>query len=62
MLWVGATTDMVIAMLGHPDDTDERVLKTKTKTTLKYASTGANRYALRVFVEEDVVVGWEDKR
>jgi hypothetical protein len=61
-IWVGATADMVIEALGAPADTDERVLKTKTKHVYKYWPTGPNRYAYRVTLEDGVVVGWDDKR
>ena len=61
-LWVGATAEMVVEMLGDPIDVEETVMRTKTKRTLKYARTGANRYGLRVFVDDGIVVGWEDKR
>jgi hypothetical protein len=60
-LWVGCTTEMLFEMLGVPPAMDERVLKTKTKRTYKYRPAGINRYALRVFVEDDVVTGWADK-
>lgn len=61
-LWLGGcTTDMAMEILGAPAAVDEKVLKTKVKRTLKYYPTGANRYALRVFVEDGEVVGWEDK-
>ena len=53
---------MVVEMLGDPIDVEETVMRTKTKRTLKYARTGANRYGLRVFVDDGIVVGWEDKR
>ena len=60
-LWVGCTVDMMIEILGHAAGVDEKVLKTKTNYTYKYKPTGANRYALRVYVTDDEVTGWEDK-
>jgi hypothetical protein len=60
-LWLGCTTDMMLEILGQPLAVDEKVLKTKTKHTYKYRPTGVNRYALRVFVENSQVIGWEDK-
>ncbi len=59
--WVGCEYGMLIDMLGPPVDIDERVLKTKTKHTYKYRPTGANRYALRVYLDDGIVTGWEDK-
>lgn len=61
-LWVGAPSDAVSAMFGPPIDVDERVMKTRRTLTLKYFPKGADRYGLRVFVEDGVVAGWEDKR
>lgn len=60
-LWIGAPLDAVIEMFGPPLDVDEKVLKTKTKRTYKYKSLGKNRYALRIYIEQDEVTGWEDK-
>jgi hypothetical protein len=60
-LWQGCTTAMLKEILGEPHDIDTKILKTKSKYTYKYRPTGANGYGLRVFVEEDEVVGWEDK-
>jgi hypothetical protein len=61
-IWQGQTSDMLVAVLGRPDDIDEKVLKTKAKYTYKYAPAGVRRYGLRVMIEDGVVVGWEDKR
>ncbi len=61
-LWVGATSEMVMAMLGPPSRLEERILKTKTKTVYKYFQTGLNRFALRVTLDDGVVVKWDDKR
>jgi hypothetical protein len=60
-IWVGQTEKMLIESRGKPEDMDYKVLKTKIKSTLKYGWLGANRYRLRVFLDDDVVVGWEDK-
>lgn len=48
--------------IGVPDDVDQRVSKTKTVDTWKYEHAGGNRYGLRVFVEDGLVTGWDDKR
>jgi flagellar biosynthesis GTPase FlhF len=60
-IWVGMTVDMLGESRGKPFDVDEKVLKTKTKHVYKYKPTGANRYALRVTLDDGEVVGWEDK-
>jgi hypothetical protein len=59
--WQGQTQEQLIDSLGRPLDIDERVLKTKTKEIWKYNKTGANRYGLRVILENGVVVGWNQK-
>lgn len=59
--WIGCTLPMVVEMLGQPVSVDETVLRTKTKLTYKYRQFGQNRFGLRVFVENDVVAGWEEK-
>ncbi|HMI85675.1 MAG TPA: hypothetical protein VK550_16370 [Polyangiaceae bacterium] len=61
-LWVGAPYAAVKAMFGDPLDVDEKVMKTRRTLTLKYFPKGTDRYGLRVFIEDDAVAGWEDKR
>lgn len=59
--WVGQTSEMLIEALGRPADVEERVLKTKRKHVYKYQPTGANRYALRITLDDGIVVGWDQK-
>lgn len=59
--WEGQTTEMLRDSLGTPDDRDETILKTKTKSTWKYGHKHSNQYRLRIFIENDRVVGWEKK-
>lgn len=61
-MWQGMTTEMLVESMGPPVDRDEVVMKTKVKRTFKYRHQGANRFGLRIFLEGDEVVGWEDKR
>lgn len=61
-IWEGATREMIQESLGDPVDTDEKVMKGKTRHTLKYDRTGRNKFGLRVTLENDVCVGWDDKR
>jgi hypothetical protein len=42
-------------------DIDETVLKKNSRQTWKYGQTGVNRFALRINVENGVVVGWAEK-
>lgn len=60
--WVGMTAEQLLDSRGKPADIDEKVLKTKTKQTWKYQPTGVNRYALRIHLDDQVVIGWDDKR
>jgi hypothetical protein len=60
-IWLGQTEEMLIAARGQPEDRDYKVLQTKIKSTFKYHWKGANRYRLRVFLDDGIVVGWEDK-
>jgi hypothetical protein len=59
--WQGQTTEQLMDSLGRPADIDEKVFKTKTKQTWKYSPTGKNRFALRITVENGLVVGWDQK-
>lgn len=60
-VWQGQSAAQLRDALGNPADTDEKVMKTKRREVWKYGQTGRNRYALRVTLEQDVVVGWDEK-
>ena len=60
--WVGMTAEQLLDSRGKPVGIDEKVLKSKTKQTWKYQPTGVNRYALRIHLDNEIVVGWDDKR
>jgi hypothetical protein len=53
---------MLMAMLGPPAETNEQILKTKTKNVYKYFPTSPNRFNLRITLDDGVVVKWDDKR
>lgn len=59
--WPGQSSGQLRDSLGEPVDTDEKVLKTKTKVIWKYHHRGGNRYGLRITVENGLVVGWDEK-
>jgi uncharacterized membrane protein len=59
--WVGQTKEELIDALGNPKDISEKILKTKKKEIYKYDKTGNNRYALKITLENDIVVGWDKK-
>ena len=60
-IWRGQTAEQVVDALGSPLSVDTKVLKTKSKEIWKYDHRGANRYALRVTIENGIVVGWDQK-
>lgn len=59
--WQGQTSAQLHDSLGAPADIDEKVLKTKKKEVWKYNPQGGNRYGLRITLDNDVVVGWDQK-
>lgn len=59
--WQGQTEEQLNDALGAPLVIDRKVLKAKTKEIWKYNSQGANRYGLRITVENGYVVGWDKK-
>lgn len=61
IIWVGQTAEQLTDSLGHPVATDRKLLKTKTRDVWKYRHQGANRYGLRITVENGQVSGWESK-
>ncbi len=60
-LWQGELAEQVKESLGTPEDIDQKVLKTKKKEIWKYGHEGGNRYRLRVTLENDIVVGWDQR-
>ncbi|PCR94503.1 hypothetical protein CP336_21685 [Pseudomonas fluorescens] len=60
-VWIGQTSEQLIDSLGQPAATDHKFLKTKTRDIWKYRHRGANRYGLRITVENGQVTGWDSK-
>lgn len=60
-VWVGETEEQLQDSLGHPEDVDQKVLKTKKREVWKYYRVGANRFRFRITLENGIVVGWEHK-
>jgi hypothetical protein len=60
-VWQGMTRDQLRDAWGEPEDRDEQVLKTKTKEVWKYGRTSRTRFAQKVFIEDEVVTGWESR-
>ena len=63
-IWEGMTREQLIDSWGRPVEVDERVLKSKVALVYKYGRTGKNAFRERVKLDDDVVVGWDqrDKR
>ena len=61
ILWQGETAEQLRESLGTPADTDQKVLKTKTKEIWKYRPTARNRFGLKVTLDDGIVTGWEQK-
>jgi hypothetical protein len=59
--WQGQTQEQLLESLGAPEAVDNNVLRTKIKEVWKYHPRGANRYALRITVENGHVSGWDNK-
>lgn len=59
--WVGQTAEQLIDSLGNPVDIEQKILKTKKKEVWKYSHQGGNRYSLRITLDNDHVVGWDQK-
>jgi hypothetical protein len=60
-LWQGQSEEQLRDSIGTPVAVDRKVLRTKTKEIWKYQQQGANRFGLRVTVEDGYVVGWDKK-
>ncbi|MHA6614117.1 DUF2845 domain-containing protein [Photobacterium damselae] len=58
---VGQTAEQLIDSLGNPVDIEQKILKTKKKEVWKYSHQGGNRYSLRITLDNDHVVGWDQK-
>jgi hypothetical protein len=61
MFWQGQTPEQLVDSIGNPVDVDRKVMKTKSREVWKYNETGKGRFALRITLEDDVVVGWDKK-
>ena len=59
--WQGQSEEQLRDSLGPPADIDNKVLKTKTRDVWKYHHQGANRFGLRITVENGCVTGWDKK-
>ena len=61
LVWQGMSEDQLIDSWGAPVAGDQKIYKTKVSETFKYNQTSRNRFGSRVWVENGIVVGWEQK-
>lgn len=61
LVWQGETEEQLRDSLGAPMDIDTQVMKSKSREIWKYRQTSANRYALKITLENGVVVGWDSR-
>jgi len=59
--WQGQSTEQLTDSIGQPIAIDKQVLKTKTKEIWKYRQVRKGQFALKINVENGVVVGWDKK-
>ena len=59
VVWQGETREQLLDSLGEALDVDQKVLKTKTKEVWKYRRIGANRFGLKITLDDGVVTAWE---
>ena len=57
----GQTRSSLIEDFGRPEKVDVTVTAKGRKEVLKFFATGANRFRLKVTVENGVVTGWQSK-
>jgi hypothetical protein len=60
-IWQGQTEDQLVDTLGRPLEVDRKILKTMRREIWKYKQTSAQRFGLRITVENGYVMGWDHK-
>ena len=59
--WQGQTAEQLTDSIGSPVRVDNKVMATRRREVWKYNSIGHRRYALRITLDDDVVIGWDQK-
>ncbi len=59
--WQGQTSGQLRDALGNPAQVDTNLLKTRKREIWKYRQRGVNRFGLRITLDDDIVVGWDEK-
>jgi len=60
-IWETMTSEQLYDSVGQPEAVDQKYLNSKSREVWKYDHLGANRYGLRVTLENGTVVGWDSK-
>jgi hypothetical protein len=60
-IWEGMTAAQLFDSAGNPEAVDQKYMKSKSREVWKYDHQGGNRFALRVTLDNGVVVGWDSK-
>ncbi len=61
VMWQGQTAEQLRDAVGNPLAVDNKVMATRKRETWKYRRAGSNRYRLRITLDDDVVIGWDQK-
>lgn len=61
LFWQGQTAEQLRDSVGTPLTVDNKVMATRKREVWKYNSIGRRRYALRITLDDDVVIGWDQK-
>ena len=59
--WQGQTAAQLLDSIGNPMGIDRKAMATRKREVWKYNSIGKNRYGLRITLDDDVVIGWDQK-
>lgn len=60
-MWQGETAQMLTDSLGNPPNVDRKLMATRKREVWKYNPIGRGRYALRVTLDNDVVIQIDQK-
>ena len=61
ILWKGETAQQLIDSLGNPLSVDIKMMATRKREVWKYQQIGRGRYALRITLDNDVVIEIDHK-
>jgi len=59
--WQGQTAPQLLDSIGNPLGVDKKVMASRNREVWKYNSRGRNRYALRITLDNGVVISWDQK-